>query len=169
MRAAYTRTASPQCWMRWCALANTRTASAHFFFFFALDVLACACIPGLRPRSAGCTGMRAAYTRTAPPHRWMRWHALACTRTASAPIFFFLNRHAHAPCRICCIGSNWHARAYTRTASARYRVHWHAHAYTRTASLRCRYWMHWYAFSIRQDCTRAQHNEREMFFKAEQR
>ena len=28
--------------------------------------------------------MRAAYTRTASPHRWMRWHALAYARTASA-------------------------------------------------------------------------------------
>ena len=45
--------------------------------------------PGLRPRCAGCTGMRHAYTRTASRHHWMHWHALAYTRTASA--HFLLN------------------------------------------------------------------------------
>ena len=44
--------------------------------------------PGLRPRCAGCTGMRHAYTRTASRHHWMHWHALAYTRTASAHFFF---------------------------------------------------------------------------------
>ena len=79
----------------------------HWTYWYALHT------PGLRPRCAGCTGMRAAYTRTASPQCWMRWHALACTRTAScADFFFFLNRHAHAPCRICCIGCTWHARIH---------------------------------------------------------
>jgi hypothetical protein len=50
----------------------------HWTYWYALHT------PGLRPRCAGCTGMRAAYTRTASPHRWMRWHALAYARTASA-------------------------------------------------------------------------------------
>ena len=94
--------------------------------------------PGLRPRCAGCTGMRDAYTRTASPHRWMRWHARAYTRTASAYYFyFFLNRHAHAPRRIYYHGCTWHARAYARNCIAALLVHWHARAYTRTASLRC--------------------------------
>ena len=62
---------------------NLRTFQFFFFFkhwtyWYALHT------PGLRPRCAGCTGMRAAYTRTASPHRWMRWHALAYARTASA-------------------------------------------------------------------------------------
>ena len=63
--------------------------------------------PGLRPRCAGCTGMRNAYTRTASRHHWMHWHALAYTRTASGTfcflffeLFFFFHRHARAPHRI---------------------------------------------------------------------
>ena len=102
--AAYTRTTSPLRWMHWHARCIHQDCIPA-----PLDALACASIrqdricalfstgrtgmrehtPGLRPRCAGCTGMRDAYTRTASPHRWMRWHARAYTRTASADSFFF--------------------------------------------------------------------------------
>jgi len=60
--------------------------------------------------------MRAAYTRTASPHRSMHWHARCIHQDCicASLFYFFLNRHAPAPRRICYPGRSWHARAYTR-------------------------------------------------------
>ena len=45
--------------------------------------------PGLRPRCAGCTGMRNAYTRTASRHHWMHWHAQRIHQDCICALLFF--------------------------------------------------------------------------------